>query len=333
MFIFLLFRSAADTDHEIRWCMLKLAEMLYRADKEEPPKLKIHLPPTPVFEVAPDLPSASPTIKLQKMPSMPLIPSMMPSFNQRPTPPIPKPTPQVIPKLRLFPGQSPRSAGQLLLYQRLNIMLTFCCSSSFSASTLGVTCDGAFTVVNGSYTKICHFPRSRIITKANQVEEAQTPGRRFPSQQASSYEQSGFCALQDHFEHAESKQPRSIFQTPSRSCSRRCGKVSFDLLPGSLFVRLIYYFSYLDVIRHPMDLSTMKAKLDANMYPDRRSFRADFKLMVSNAKAYNLPGTFVYKEAETLNVLFDDSKQTLEIISLRIILTAFRLRMGKGGSL
>ena len=63
--------------------------------------------------------------------------------------------------------------------------------------------------------------------------------------------------------------------------------------------------SYYDVIKNPMDLSTMKSKLDAGMYKDRVEFAADFKLMIENAKTYNQPGQFAYNEAVALEGFFD----------------------------
>ena len=54
-----------------------------------------------------------------------------------------------------------------------------------------------------------------------------------------------------------------------------------------------------------MDLSTMGAKLEEGMYKDRFAFRADFQLMVSNAKLYNMPGSYVHNEAIALEVFFD----------------------------
>lgn len=48
--------SAPAVDHEVRWMMLKLAEMTFRAGDEALPKVVIHLPPTPVNEQAPILP-------------------------------------------------------------------------------------------------------------------------------------------------------------------------------------------------------------------------------------------------------------------------------------
>lgn len=52
----------------------------------------------------------------------------------------------------------------------------------------------------------------------------------------------------------------------------------------------------------------MAFKLDNGHYSDRSAFQYDFKLIISNAKAYNQAGSYVYVEAETLDVFFDKSK-------------------------
>lgn len=64
-----------------------------------------------------------------------------------------------------------------------------------------------------------------------------------------------------------------------------------------------------------MDLSTMGAKLEEGMYKDRFAFQADFRLMLSNAKLYNMPGSFVHNEAIALEVFFD--KRTMFLQHMR----------------
>ena len=46
-----------DIDHEVRWCILKLADLLIRPVEESPPSVKIHIPSTPVVEAPPQLPA------------------------------------------------------------------------------------------------------------------------------------------------------------------------------------------------------------------------------------------------------------------------------------
>jgi len=65
--------------------------------------------------------------------------------------------------------------------------------------------------------------------------------------------------------------------------------------------------SYFEIIKNPMDISAMNAKLEAGMYKERFAFEADFRLMIRNAKTYNMPGTFAYNKTLALESVFDKS--------------------------
>ena len=45
-----------EIDHEVRWCILKLADLLIRPVDETPPSVKIHIPSTPVIDIPPQTP-------------------------------------------------------------------------------------------------------------------------------------------------------------------------------------------------------------------------------------------------------------------------------------
>jgi transcription initiation factor TFIID subunit 2 len=45
----------SEIDHDVRWCILKLADLLIRPVEETPPSVKIHIPSTPVTEAPPVL--------------------------------------------------------------------------------------------------------------------------------------------------------------------------------------------------------------------------------------------------------------------------------------
>ncbi|KAG8887222.1 hypothetical protein FRB99_004303, partial [Tulasnella sp. 403] len=62
---------------------------------------------------------------------------------------------------------------------------------------------------------------------------------------------------------------------------------------------------YFELIKNPMDLSTMGAKLEAGAYPDRFAFENDFRLMIKNAQMYNAPGTYAYNESRALDDFFE----------------------------
>lgn len=59
--------------------------------------------------------------------------------------------------------------------------------------------------------------------------------------------------------------------------------VTEDIAPG-----------YFDLIKHPMDLSTIKNKINKEDYENLQQFRDDIYLMINNCMTYNPPTTYVY---------------------------------------
>lgn len=53
-----------------------------------------------------------------------------------------------------------------------------------------------------------------------------------------------------------------------------------------------------------MDLSTMNAKLESGKYKNRFAFEEDFRLMITNCKLYNAPGSYAHNEAVALEDFF-----------------------------
>ncbi|KAF4077114.1 hypothetical protein AMELA_G00204370 [Ameiurus melas] len=62
---------------------------------------------------------------------------------------------------------------------------------------------------------------------------------------------------------------------------------------------------YHDIIKHPMDLSTVKKKMDGREYPDAQSFASDVRLMFSNCYKYNPPDHEVVAMARKLQDMFE----------------------------
>ncbi|PWN92640.1 hypothetical protein FA10DRAFT_276691 [Acaromyces ingoldii] len=69
---------------------------------------------------------------------------------------------------------------------------------------------------------------------------------------------------------------------------------------------------YFRVISSPMDLSSMSNKLDAGLYRDRFEFKADFELLVSNAKTYT-PDTKAYVHQAAVQLERDFNAQWTRI--------------------
>ncbi|XP_069842402.1 bromodomain-containing protein 3 isoform X4 [Dendropsophus ebraccatus] len=62
---------------------------------------------------------------------------------------------------------------------------------------------------------------------------------------------------------------------------------------------------YHDIIKHPMDLSTVKKKMDGREYQDAQAFAADIRLMFSNCYKYNPPDHEVVAMARKLQDVFE----------------------------
>lgn len=58
---------------------------------------------------------------------------------------------------------------------------------------------------------------------------------------------------------------------------------------------------YHQVIKEPMDFSTMRSKIEANEYEDVAAFRKDVELVVNNALTYNQPNTIYNVAAQKLD--------------------------------
>lgn len=63
---------------------------------------------------------------------------------------------------------------------------------------------------------------------------------------------------------------------------------------------------YHTIIKHPMDLGTVKAKLNANEYKSPHEFAADIRLTFNNAMTYNPIGHEVHTMAEQMLQFFED---------------------------
>ncbi|XP_039989180.1 bromodomain-containing protein 1-like isoform X1 [Xiphias gladius] len=57
---------------------------------------------------------------------------------------------------------------------------------------------------------------------------------------------------------------------------------------------------YLDIIKNPMDFSTMRKRIDAHGYRSLEEFEADFNLIIANCMTYNAKDTFFYKAAQRM---------------------------------
>ncbi|XP_038683736.1 transcription factor GTE8-like isoform X2 [Tripterygium wilfordii] len=69
---------------------------------------------------------------------------------------------------------------------------------------------------------------------------------------------------------------------------------------------------YFDIIKHPMDLGTIKSKISAGQYLSPLGFADDVRLTFSNAMTYNPPGNYFYTMADTLRKQFEMKWKAIE---------------------
>lgn len=62
---------------------------------------------------------------------------------------------------------------------------------------------------------------------------------------------------------------------------------------------------YYDVIKRPMDISTLEKNLQENKYTNEEQFHADVKLMFRNCYTYNPEGHLVHGYGKTLEKAYD----------------------------
>lgn len=89
--------------------------------------------------------------------------------------------------------------------------------------------------------------------------------------------------LNDIWKKISQKDTQKIFAYP----------VTEDIAPG-----------YFNVVKHPMDLSTIKAKIHDDEYQTLQQFRDDMNLMFTNCLTYNPNTSYVYQQGESLFQFF-----------------------------
>lgn len=70
--------------------------------------------------------------------------------------------------------------------------------------------------------------------------------------------------------------------------------------------RALELFDYPKIVRKPMDLGTVKRKLDKHQYEDIEECAQDIRLIWNNCKTYNADGSDFYLLAESLSKRFEE---------------------------
>uniref|UniRef100_A0A914DAM5 Uncharacterized protein n=1 Tax=Acrobeloides nanus TaxID=290746 RepID=A0A914DAM5_9BILA len=87
--------------------------------------------------------------------------------------------------------------------------------------------------------------------------------------------------------------------------SKKCKHFAWAFLEP-VNVELLNLTDYYDVVKSPMDVGTMKKKLDAKQYAIPEEFREDMLLTINNCILYNPPGQQVHQNALQLKKFFED---------------------------
>jgi len=69
------------------------------------------------------------------------------------------------------------------------------------------------------------------------------------------------------------------------------------------------YPDYYQLITHPIALSHIRKRTNANYYKSVTAYREDWKLMFNNARTYNQEGSWVYIDAEEMEKVFEAAMQ------------------------
>ncbi|KAE8893156.1 hypothetical protein PF005_g17279 [Phytophthora fragariae] len=72
-------------------------------------------------------------------------------------------------------------------------------------------------------------------------------------------------------------------------------------------------YDYLQVVKEPMDLGTIRNKLGKNEYKKPAEFARDMRLVWDNCKLYNQDGSDLYLLADELTKKFEDRVKTMKL--------------------
>ncbi|KAI4385037.1 hypothetical protein MLD38_003108 [Melastoma candidum] len=161
------------------------------------------------------------------------------------------------------------------------------------------------------------------------------------------YRNSEFLLAKDKFPPAESNkksktngkkkggEAKSDFGTGSKF-SKSCSSLLERLMKhqyGWVFntpvdVKGLGLHDYFTIIKHPMDLGTIKSRLSRNLYKSPLDFAEDVRLTFQNAMTYNPKGQDVHFMAEVLLKIFEDKWPAIESDYNREVLFGLDYEMG-----
>ncbi|KIY52676.1 hypothetical protein FISHEDRAFT_63651 [Fistulina hepatica ATCC 64428] len=288
---------APDADSEVRWCLLKLADLLIKPTEEKPHVPAIHIPATPVVERPP-----TPTIPV-KIPikpralKLPATPSPLPSAGPKTSIHIPKSAP--LPKA---PKEAAPDPLNIVPSKPLKTPRT---NNHRKPPARPATPSALTSVVPRTpRANVVAAPPKRVPAPPPAADASSTKTRSKPTKPPSASKGMSPTDL---------RASRNVLQKLQRHKNGRIFLIPVDPIRD----QAPHYF---DVVKHPMDLSTISAKLEGGLYKDRFAFQADFRLMIANAKHYNLVESFAHKEAIGLETFFEKRRFSRSCVAILLIL-------------
>ncbi|GAA0140454.1 hypothetical protein LIER_01800 [Lithospermum erythrorhizon] len=162
--------------------------------------------------------------------------------------------------------------------------------------------------------------REKRTPKANQLyrnSEFLLGKDRLPSESSKKLKSNGtgrkdVSEMERRFGLASNKNRERVF----RSCNtllQRLMKHNFGwVFNEPVDVKKLMLHDYFDIIKHPMDLGTIKSRLSQNYYKSPIEFAEDVRLVFHNAMRYNPKGHDVNVMAETLLNIFEERWAVIE---------------------
>ncbi|KAK7302220.1 hypothetical protein RJT34_13104 [Clitoria ternatea] len=118
------------------------------------------------------------------------------------------------------------------------------------------------------------------------------------------------------FDYAKPAAPVTSYATLMKSCETLLNRLMthqfgwvFNTPVDVVKLKIPDYFT---VIKHPMDLGTVKSRLTSGEYSNPVDFAVDVRLTFKNAMTYNPPGNDVHIMADTLSKFFETRWKVIE---------------------
>lgn len=110
-------------------------------------------------------------------------------------------------------------------------------------------------------------------------------------------------------DHTEAGSPGAFTEAEQKFCSTLLQRIKRTPNAGPFLKPVdpvaLGIPDYFDKIKHPMDLSTIKSKLDSRQYSSIEEFNSDFALMFNNCYTYNHPESAVYGICKDLQKTYE----------------------------